>query len=552
MIIVAKDGSGQYTTIQQAVDAAPVGHSEPTLILVREGVYDEKVVINKPNLRIVGASRENTVLTHSDYAKMCFEDGSEQGTFCTYTLLVCADNVTVENMTVRNDAGPGKIVGQAVAVYAAGDRGIFRSCDFIANQDTLFCGPPSEKTARVAAPYNVGRIDPPGDCGDLGRRVYFEDCFIRGDIDFIFGSYRCWFERCTLFCNDRGAKVNGYYTAANTPWDSPYGFIFHKCHLGGDAGDGTVYLGRPWRSGAHTLFINCQMDACVKPEGWQDWDGERPVTHRYGEYGNSGPGAELGARHKNITVLSDGEAAAITVKTVLGGPDGWDPAEPTPSIYIAGDSTACSYGPEEYPRTGWGTALPVFLDGGVHVYNEAASGRSTKSFIDERRLENIAACLRRGDVLMIQFGHNDEKVNDPSRGTCPESTFPENLRIFIDTARRAGAYPVLLTSIARRHFDENGVLKMTHGAYPEAMRKVAEEENVPLLDTELATYELVAGLGSEKSKALYNHLPAGHRNYPEGSADNTHLRFEGAMAVARIVAKLMTEKHTPLSEHVVK
>lgn len=546
MIIVAKDGSGDYTTIQQAVDAAPEG----ALILVREGIYDEKLVIHKPNLRIVGASRENTVLTHSYYAKMHFDDGTEQGTFCTYTLLVCADGVTVENMTIRNDAGPGKIVGQAVAVYAAADRDVFRSCNMIANQDTLFCGPASEKTARVSSPYDIGKTDSPGDCNDLGRRVYFEDCFIRGDIDFIFGSYRCWFERCTLFCNDRGAKVNGYYTAANTPLNQPYGFIFHACELTGDAGEGTVYLGRPWRSGAHTLFISCRMDACVHPAGWQDWDADRPVTRRLCEYGTTGAGADMSARHPKCGVLTDEEAKAVTVETVLGGRDGWDPAEPKPSIYIAGDSTAYDYEPDRYPRTGWGTMLPKFLDGEVPVYNEAASGRSTKSYIDERRLENIACCLRRGDVLMVQFGHNDEKTEDPSRGTYPESTFPENLRIFIDTARRTGAYPVLLTSIARRHFDENGKLMMTHGDYPDAMRKVADEEGIPLLDTESRTFELVSELGEVKSKAFYNHLPKGHPNYPDGSADDTHLSADGAEAVAKIVAELMLEKKAPLWEHV--
>lgn len=316
MITVSKDGSGDFSSIQRAVDSIAAGLDESTVILVREGVYDEKVVINKPHLRIVGESREGTVLTHSDYAKMLFDDGTEQGTFCTYTLLVCADDVTVENMTVRNDADSGKDVGQAVALYAAGDRGIFRSCDIIAHQDTLFCGPASEKTARVSAPYDIGHTDSPGDCGDLGRRIYFEDCFIRGDVDFIFGSYRCWFERCTLFCNDRGTSVNGFYTAANTPREQPFGFVFHKCHLCGDAGRGSVYLGRPWRGGAHTVFLNCIMDECVHPAGWQDW-GDRPVTQRLGEYASTGTGADLSARHPNCKLLSDEEAAEITVELVL-------------------------------------------------------------------------------------------------------------------------------------------------------------------------------------------------------------------------------------------
>lgn len=550
MIVVSKDGSGQFTSIQQAIDAAPAGVQAPTLILVRAGVYDEKVVVHKPNVRIVGADAEKTILTHSDHAHMTFPDGAQQGTFCTYTLLVCADDVEIENMTIRNDAGPGKAVGQALAVYAAGDRGVFRACRLIAHQDTLYCGPVSEKTARVAAPYNPGRIDSPGDCADLGKRVYFENCLIRGDVDFIFGPYRCWFEGCTLFCNDRAMETNGYYTAANTPWEAPYGFIFHRCHLTGAAADGTVYLGRPWRSGAHTVFLSCRMDACVHPAGWLDW-GDKPVTHRYGEHGCTGPGAQRAQRHPASCALSDAEAAALSIRAVLGGPEGWDPRRRVPAVFVSGDSTASPYGPEVYPRTGWGSALPAFLDGGVYVYNEAASGRSTKSFMDERRLENIAACLRPGDMLLIQFGHNDEKIADPARGTDPDTTFSENLAVFIQTARSAGAQPVLLTSLARRHFDENGRLKMTHGAYPDAMRKLAKALEVPLLDVEQVSYGLVAQLGPEKSKTLYNYIPKGHRNYPNGNADDTHLCFDGAMAVAQIVARLMVAHRLPLSEHVV-
>jgi pectinesterase len=547
MIVVPNDASGPSTSLQPAIDAAPVGVQAPTLILVRAGVYDEKVVVHKPNVRIVGADAEKTILTHSDHAHMTFPDGAQQGTFCTYTLLVCADDVEIENMTIRNDAGPGKAVGQALAVYAAGDRGVFRACRLIAHQDTLYCGPVSEKTARVAAPYNPGRIDSPGDCADLGKRVYLKTADPR-DVDFIFGPYRCWFEGCTLFCNDRAMETNGYYTAANTPWEAPYGFIFHRCHLTGAAADGTVYLGRPWRSGAHTVFLSCRMDACVPPAGWLDWGDKR---HPFAMANTAAPVRRAARQRHRQAARFRRRGGALSVRDRAGRSDGWDPRRRVPAVFVSGDSTASPYGPEVYPPTGWGSALPAFLDGGVYVYNEAASGRSTKSFMDERRLENIAACLRPGDMLLIQFGHNDEKIADPARGTDPDTTFSENLAVFIQTARSAGAQPVLLTSLARRHFDENGRLKMTHGAYPDAMRKLAKALEVPLLDVEQVSYGLVAQLGPEKSKTLYNYIPKGHRNYPDGNTDDTHLCFDGAMAVAQIVARLMVAHRLPLSEHVV-
>jgi len=535
MIVVARDGTGDFSTIQAAVDAAPTGGRAPVLIFVHRGEYHEKLHITKDNLRIVGEDAGGTVLWNSDYARQTYPDGTEKGTFLSYTLIVTGNHVQLENMTIRNDAGQGGVVGQAVAVYAAGDRLVFRNCRLIAHQDTLFCGPTMQKVCDNALPHILplqsGSV---GDAGVSSNRQYYENCFIQGDVDFIFGPYRCWFENCTLSCNDRGQAVNGYYTAANTPKEQPYGFVFHHCHLTGNCQDSTVYLGRPWRAFARTVFLYCRMDACIKPEGFCDW-AEKPVTWRYAEYGTTGARADTAPRHTGATILTEAEAEGITLLEVLAGPDGWNPQRHVPSIYICGDSTACDYTQDRYPRTGWGQALPAQLPG-LFVHNEAASGRSSKSFYDENRLCSMRHFLRPGDMLLIQFGHNDEK-QDPARETEPRTTFLMHMQMYIDAARAIGALPVLLTPIVRRHFDETGKLMDTHGDYAAAIRDLAEKQGVTLIDMEALTREVVSAMGPEQSKKLYLWVDEGHRNYPQGEKDDTHLCFDGAWAFAGLVSK---------------
>ncbi len=535
MYIVAKDGSGDFTSIQAAIDAIPMGNRAPTIVLVRMETYQERVIVNKDNVRIIGEARDRTVITHSGCAKDLNEEGQEKGTFLSYTFLVTGNNVEVENITIRNDAGDGRQVGQAVAVYAAGDRGTWRNVKMIACQDTLFCGPTMPKVARDALPRIIPEgVSSVGDCPPVWGRQYLEDCYIQGDVDFIFGPYRCWFENCTLFMNKRG----GYYTAANTPEAMPHGMVFHRCRLTGECEAGTAYLGRPWRAYARTVFLHCDMDACVSPQGFQDW-GEKPVTERCGEYGTTGARADQSTRHPGQCRLTDEQAALLTLPEVIGGYDHWDPRHRTPTWFLCGDSTMCDYAPHEAPRTGWGQALKSLVSG-VFVENCAMSGRSSKSFVAEMRLGMVELCLRKGDKLLIQFGHNDEKP-DVERATAARVTYPEYLGMYIDAAREQGAEPILLTSIARRHFDENGQLKHTHGDYPQAMRDLAMQRGVKLIDMEKATEELLQTLGDEPSKRLFNWQEKGHPNYPDGEQDNTHLCLEGAVRLAQIALKLLKE-----------
>lgn len=324
MFVVAKDGSGDYTCLQQAVDALPESGGAPRVILLRPGVYREKVVVHRDGVRIVGESRGGTELVWNGCAKDPGPDGAEKGTFLSSTLMITGRDVEVENLTVRNDAGDGRIVGQAVAVYAAGDRGVWRNCRLIAHQDTLYCGPLRIPNVTEDVGRRRGRaeaVERVEDGHPSFSRQYFENCYIEGDVDFIFGSYRCWFENCTLFMGERG----GWYTAANTHRDQPFGFVFRRCRLTGSCGEGKAFLGRPWRAFARTVFLACDMDAHVAPEGFADWDEARVVTDRYGEWGTTGVRADQSARHPAQKRLTAGEAERITPREVLGAPDGWDP-----------------------------------------------------------------------------------------------------------------------------------------------------------------------------------------------------------------------------------
>ncbi len=328
MITVAKDGSGDFTSLQAAVDSLPEAcGKEKRTIFVKKGVYPERVAVNRDRVRILGEDPLETVLTHSSHATQIHPDGTERTTFRSWTMLVNGDDVEVEGLCIRNDAGDGSVVGQAVAVYAAGDRGIWRNCRLIAHQDTLYCGPvriPDVEEDLFPRGGKAERAERVQDGHPSHSRQYFENCYIRGDIDFIFGSYRCRFEGCTLYMNARG----GWYTAANTSAEQDWGFVFHRCRLTGECPPGKAYLGRPWRKGSAAVFLACDMDECVAPEGFADWDGERRITDRYGEWGTTGARADLRQRDPREKRLTDEEARALLI---LSDPGTEDPAPPSPA-----------------------------------------------------------------------------------------------------------------------------------------------------------------------------------------------------------------------------
>jgi lysophospholipase L1-like esterase len=219
------------------------------------------------------------------------------------------------------------------------------------------------------------------------------------------------------------------------------------------------------------------------------------------------------------------------------------------SVFIAGDSTASFYEPSRFPRTGWGQVLQSFFSDAVIVKNEASSGRSTKSYIDEGRLDKILGQIQAGDYLFIQFGHNDEKMGDIARYTDPKTTFKSYLTQYIKGARAKGAYPVLLTPINRYKFGNDGKLVLTHGDYPQAMLELGAALQVPVIDITQKSRLLFEKLGPEKTFKLFLNLQPGESpNYPKGVKDDTHFTIAGATEIARLIVEGVREANLPLAK----
>lgn len=292
--VVAHDGSGDFTTVQEAINAVPdFRKANRTTILIRKGNYKEKVIIPecKINLSLIG--EDGAVITYDDYASKLNRFGEEKSTSGSASCYIYAPDFIAENLTFENSAGP---VGQAVACFVSGDRAIFRKCRFLGNQDTL---------------YTYG----------YPTRQYYEDCYIEGTVDFIFGKATAVFNRCDI--HSRG---KGYVTAPATPEDSRYGYVFHDCRLTAAEGVENVSLSRPWRPYAQAVFINCELGKHISPAGWDNWGkASNEQTVNYAEYNSKGPGANPTARAPYSRQLTDPTPYAIP--TVLAGNDGWNPLQ---------------------------------------------------------------------------------------------------------------------------------------------------------------------------------------------------------------------------------
>jgi pectinesterase len=319
-MIVSKDGCGDFTTIQEAIDSIAKDNKERIEIYIKKGIYKEKVFIDVPFVALIGESIEDTIITYDDYALKKYPDGEFYNTFNSYTIYIGGDNFFAENITFQNSAGKGSEVGQAVAVYADGDKLHFKNCSFLAHQDTLFTGP------LPPSPVERANFGGPGD-GKERRKVkqYYESCYIEGDIDFIFGSATAVFKNCEIFSLNRfegenyeEGAVSGYITAASTPEDVEFGYIFIDCNITGDAPKESVYLGRPWRIYAKTAFINCTMGECIKAEGWHNWDKpESETTTAYCEYNSKGPGGSSENRVSWIKLLSEEEVNKFIKESIF-------------------------------------------------------------------------------------------------------------------------------------------------------------------------------------------------------------------------------------------
>lgn len=290
--VVALDGSGDFTSVQDAFDAVPAFRKKRTVILVKPGEYVERITLaaTKTKVSLIGEDPETTLIVSSMHSKSLNRFGEAVGTTGSSGFFLFGPEFTCRNISFENRAGP---VGQAVAVRVDGDQAYFENCRFIGNQDTL---------------YPHGK----------GSRQYYKDCYIEGTVDFIFGWSIAYFDNCEIYC-----KTGGYVTAASTDENQEYGFVFKDCRIVGDAPEGSFYLGRPWRPFAQTVFINCELGALIKPEGWHNWgksDAER--TSFYAEYGSRGPGAvEPGTRVIWSHQLAESDLARFEREAVLSG---WD------------------------------------------------------------------------------------------------------------------------------------------------------------------------------------------------------------------------------------
>ncbi|WNQ08936.1 pectinesterase family protein [Paenibacillus aurantius] len=299
VIWVDHKGRGDYRTVTEAVAAVPDHSGERTVIRIRDGEYFEKIRIpaSKTNLSLIGESQEGTVLVYDDSVSKRHPDGSKMTVYESASTSVLAADFYAEKLTFANSASRGERRGQAPALQVEGDRAVFHQVSICGHQDTLYT---------------------PG----AGRQFY-ENCYIEGTVDFIFGSATAYFTFCELHSITRH---NGYVTAASTGEDQEFGYVMANCRLTSSAPKATVALGRPWRPYGSVYFINTWMDEHIRPEGWDNWrDPEREKTARYAEYGSSGPGASPSTRVGWAKTLDAEEAARLTAERVLGGKDGWQP-----------------------------------------------------------------------------------------------------------------------------------------------------------------------------------------------------------------------------------
>jgi DNA sulfur modification protein DndE len=224
-----------------------------------------------------------------------------------------------------------------------------------------------------------------------------------------------------------------------------------------------------------------------------------------------------------------------------------------PRLILIGDSTMAPKQEKARPEMGWGEALTKYLKEGVEVINLAKNGRSTQSFISSGEFDEMVKILREGDYVLIQYGHNDSKVSDPSRYAAAESQYKKNLETIIKSVQSKKATPILMTSVVRRKFDQAGKLTDTHGNYPKAVKEVAKKNSLILLDMEKATHDLVKELGINNSKSLFLHLPSkANTNYPEGKVDDTHFNSFGAHEVAKAFIKLALDSPMRIEDMLIK
>lgn len=308
-IIVSKTGEG-FATVGEALRFVEEKNLSSPTIFIGKGVYIEPVETYLAGLTLVGKNTGETIISFDYGARDPHPEGGERGTFRTASFFAGGNDFTAENLTFRNTFGRG---AQALAFYVAGDRAVFRNCEFHGFQDTIFTGSLPKAGVDYAVPEQTNAV---------GNRVLFEGCFISGDVDFLFGPSTAVFHKCCIYSRDR----DGYITAASTPKQQTYGFIFKDCIITGNAPKHSTYLGRPWRDYAHVLFMNCYLDQHIRPEGWHNWrEPHREQTSRFMEYDNLGPGWKPDQRVPWAAILTEEQAKQYDIFKILAGHDHWNP-----------------------------------------------------------------------------------------------------------------------------------------------------------------------------------------------------------------------------------
>lgn len=520
-------GTGQMPSIGEALADPRV-----TEVVIAPGVYEEHLVIGPRRAPLLVRSSSDDPADVVVTFDLSQGDRAPSGMVLLQdcaTVTVDADDVTIRALTIANtfDREAFRERGdlQALALRTRGTRIRVERCRLLGQQDTVLLDSPS---------------------WGVVTRVELVDCLIEGTIDFVYG-------KATALI--RGGEIRsvgpGYVAAPCTGRENPHGFLFHGVRLTAADGvpHGSVHLARPWHPGGwphavgQALFVDCEIGPHVAAERWAGMGGY--------DWANGGRFAETGSRLAPGAVppspdhareLSDAESV-VTQHLALWGRPGAPVASHDGRIHIFSDSTASDYPTSRAPRTGWGQVLREVS--GRDVRNHAVSGMSTQSLLDSGHLDACLPQVRPGDLVLVGFGHNDAKPDE--RYASVSRGYPANLRRVLLAARARGAQPVLITPVARRSFAD-GHAQTTHGGYPAAVRRLAAECAVPLIDLTSLTRSSWEAAGEEGSKAYFLHLAAGQWvGYPDGERDDTHLSASGARVVAEIVTRelIRLELHTP-------
>lgn len=557
--IVSRDSTEKDGALQKAINLAPINSAKPYRILIEPGTYQGQFMMAKGrnHIEVIGINPTNTILT---YPFNVHEAPSGESYQFNPGLVVVGNDFNAENLTIQNTSGDH---GQALALRVDGDRERFNNCRITGWQDTLM--------------VNKGRD-------------YFTNCYIAGRVDFIYGSATAVFDHCEIH-----SRNGGHVTAASTPENQPFGFVFLNCRLTGDsnpwiAPDGipankTAHpmadLGRPWRPYASVAYINCWMGDHIKPDGWNNWRKEsNEKTARYSEYHSTGPGANPDARVKWAHQLTGEQAKSYTVANILHGFDSWDPTQPVqvpeanrmapstnatpderhrslPILFLVGDSTVHNSAPG---LLGWGDVLGRYFDPEkIIVENHAKPGRSSRTFQTQGWWAQILSAARPGDFVIIQMGDNDGGALDDSsraRGTIPgvgsESreiynpvlkrsevvhTFGWYMRKYITDARDKGMIPIICSPVPRVPGHIVKAENTDGTSYVKWAAEIARQEHVFFIPLNHLVLKQYAGMTPQQIKAKYF-----------TTHDNTHACPAGArLNAAQVVTGLRELENCPLT-----